>query len=226
VPLIDEIRVPGATRRSASSVPVLSALLVAVALALVGCAGGNGSAAPAGAATGLAGGSSGGARPTPAARAATDWPLPADPSAAVAEAGLPMLGEEQLAVHYHAHLDVIVNGVPVTVPAGIGIDERRQKISPLHTHDTTGVVHIESADARPFTLGELFAEWGQPFTDSQVGPVSLTGGEVLRVYRNGTPIRIAPAILSLAAHDEIVVWVGPAGATPRVPSGYAFPAGL
>ena len=32
-----------------------------------------------------------------------------------------MLDREMLAVHYHAHLDVIVRGVHVTVPAFIGI---------------------------------------------------------------------------------------------------------
>jgi hypothetical protein len=136
-----------------------------------------------------------------------------------------MLGQEMLAVHYHAHLDVIVDGRHVTVPAQIGIDNIRQAISPLHTHDTTGVVHIESAKNIPFTLGQFFTEWGEPLATSQVGPKTISSGEVLRVYRNGKPVAGDPAALVLHAHDEIAVWVGPSNATPDVPTTYQFPAG-
>src|SRR5947209_3945435 len=75
---------------------------------------------------------------------APPWPAPSDPAARVAAAGLPMLGSEGSALHIHAHLDVIVDGRPVAVPALLGIDESAHQISPLHTHDETGVIHIES----------------------------------------------------------------------------------
>src|SRR6266508_2365448 len=145
----------------------------------------------------------------------TDWKPPADASAAAKAAGLPMLGEEKLAVHYHAHLDVLVNGQHVPVPAGLGIDQARRLIAPLHTHDGSGVVHIESATDVPFTLGQVFTEWGQP----------LRAGQVLRVFRNGKPVTGDPAALRLGAHDEIVVWVGPTDQQPQVPSSYSFPPG-
>jgi hypothetical protein len=156
----------------------------------------------------------------------TNWAAPLDASAAAQKAGLPMLGEEMLAVHYHAHLDVIVDGRHITVPAQIGIDNIREAISPVHTHDTTGVVHIESAKDIPFTLGQFFTEWGEPLTAQQVGPKTISSGEVLRVYRNGKPVTGDPAALKLQAHDEIAVWVGPSNATPTVPTTYKFPAGL
>jgi hypothetical protein len=156
----------------------------------------------------------------------TSWSLPADASAAVRAAGLPMLGEEKLAVHYHAHLDIIVNGQQIPVPAGIGIDEARQLISPLHVHDTSGVVHIESATDVPFTLGQLFTEWGQPLRANQIGPVTVAPGQVLRVFRNGQRVSGDPAALVLHAHDEIAVWVGPTEQPPRVPTTYDFSAGL
>jgi hypothetical protein len=155
----------------------------------------------------------------------TDWKPPADASAAAKAAGLPMLGEEKLAVHYHAHLDVLVNGQHVPVPAGLGIDQARQLIAPLHTHDGSGVVHIESATDVPFTLGQVFTEWGQPLRADQVGPVNLSAGQVLRVFRNGKPVTGDPAALRLGAHDEIVVWVGPTDQQPQVPSSYSFPPG-
>jgi len=156
----------------------------------------------------------------------TDWPLPADPSAAAVRANLPMLGQEMLAVHYHAHLDIIVRGQTITVPALIGIDEARQRISALHTHDTSGVVHIESAQDIPYTLGQLFTEWGQALTTTQVGPVHVQAGEQVRVYRDGTLTTGDPAALKFSAHDEIVVWLGPASQQPQVPASYAFPSGL
>lgn len=158
--------------------------------------------------------------------ASRDWPLPADPSAAAAQAGLPMLGEEMLAVHYHAHLDIIIRGGQIQVPAHVGIDAARHRISPLHTHDTTGIVHIESGADIPFTLGQFFTEWGQPLSAAQVGPVTAGSGEVLRVYRDGAEVTGDPATLTLKAHDEIVVWLGPAGEQPRVPTEFRFPAGL
>jgi hypothetical protein len=36
-----------------------------------------------------------------------------------------MLGPEGIAVHIHAHLDVIVNGNGVQAPADIGVDDAR-----------------------------------------------------------------------------------------------------
>jgi hypothetical protein len=156
----------------------------------------------------------------------TSWAAPRDASAAAKKAGLPMLGREMLAVHDHAHLDVIVDGQHITVPAHIGIDEIRRAISPLHTHDTTGIVHIESAKSIPFTLGQFFTEWGQPLTTQQVGPKTISSGEVLRVYHNGKPVAGDPAALKFQPHEEIAVWVGPSNATPHVPTNYKFSAGL
>jgi hypothetical protein len=172
---------------------------------------------PAGAAT---------SQPSTAPSTPASWAAPLDPSAAAQKAGLPMLGQEMLTVHYHAHLDVIVDGQQITVPAGIGIDNIRQAISPLHTHDTSGIVHIESAQNIPFTLGQFFTEWGQPLTTHQVGPTTISSGEVLRVYSNGTLVAGDPAGLKFQAHQEIAVWVGPSSATPTVPKTYQFPAGL
>lgn len=153
------------------------------------------------------------------------WPPPADPSAAAARAGLPMLGGERLEVHYHAHLDVFVDGRRVPVPAGVGIDERRQLISPLHTHDDTGVVHVESAVDRPFTLGQFFTEWGVPLSADGVADLRAGGGKTLRVYVDGRRVG-DPAEVVLKDHQEIAVVFGTDGVPARVPSSYPFPSGL
>ncbi len=195
------------------------------AVTLTGCTGSpapTSAPAPSPAASTAAPPSASASAPAPGS---TSWAAPADASAATRAAGLPMLGEEKLAVHYHAHLDVLVDGQAVPVPAGLGIDQVRQLIAPLHTHDGSGIVHVESATDVPFTLGQVFTEWGQPLRANAVGPVALGSGRVLRVYRNGQAVTGDPAALVLHGHDEVVVWVGPADQQPQVPSSYKFPAG-
>jgi hypothetical protein len=153
------------------------------------------------------------------------WGAPANASAAVAAAGLPMLGAEGTALHIHAHLDVIVNGSPVPVAALVGIDEAAQKISPLHTHDTTGVIHIESPDAKAtFTLGQFFTEWQVPLSANQLGGLNVDSTHQLKEYVNGKLREGDPGSLQLAAHDEIALVYG----TPptNVPSSYQWTNGL
>jgi hypothetical protein len=157
---------------------------------------------------------------------AADFALPADATAAAKQAGLPMLGEEHLAVHYHAHLDLVVYGTAVTVPAYIGIDRVNGRIAPLHTHTPDGIVHIESATDVPFTLGQLFTAWGHPISPAAVGSVTVTEGSQLRVYRNGVQVSGDPAAMVFKAHDEVYVWIGPSTQNPAVPSTFDFPSGL
>lgn len=153
------------------------------------------------------------------------WGAPANASAAVAAAGLPMLGAEGTALHIHAHLDVFVNGSPVPVAALVGIDEAAQKISPLHTHDTTGVIHIESPDAKAtFTLGQFFTEWQVPLSANQLGGLNVDSTHQLKEYVNGKERDGDPASLQLAAHDEIALVYGSAPAS--IPSSYQWTNGL
>ena len=105
------------------------------------------------------------------------WPAPMDVAAAVRAAGLPMLGSEGQVEHIHAHLDVVVDGHPVQLPAGIGIDPVHRAISPLHTHDTSGVIHIESPVQRQFSLGEFFSEWTVSLSADNIGSLHAADGK-------------------------------------------------
>jgi hypothetical protein len=159
---------------------------------------------------------SGGARPLP-------WATPPDASAAIRAAGLTPLAGEGTADHYHAHLDVIVNGTAVSVPAGIGIDEQGQRISALHVHDESGVVHIESPTAgTPYYLGQLFREWNVALSQTQVGGFHADATHALTAYIDGKPVAGNPADIKLAAHQEIALVYGPTGQQAAVPSGYVF----
>ncbi|WP_208869476.1 hypothetical protein [Micromonospora cremea] len=154
------------------------------------------------------------------------WAAPADAIAQVNAAGLPMLGAEGTTEHIHAHLDVIVNGQPVVVPAGIGIDEAAQQLSPLHTHDTTGVLHVESPVKADFNLGQLFTEWQVSLSADHIGGLKVGDGKALQAYVNGKPYQGDPAGIILHAHDEIALVYGTSAQQANPPSSYAFPAGL
>jgi hypothetical protein len=141
--------------------------------------------------------------------------------------GLPALAQEGTALHIHQHLDVSVDGRRVTVPAGIGIDELEGFISPLHTHDESGVIHVESPDVRTFTLGQFFAVWGVRLTPRCLGGYCTTGSRSLSVFVDGKRFSGDPRLLPLAEHEEIVVAYGTRAQLPRpIPARFDFAAGL
>lgn len=135
--------------------------------------------------------------------------------------GLPALTSEGDVLHVHQHLDIFVDGKRIPVAAGIGIDPS-SFISPLHTHDSTGVIHVESPTKEDFTLGQLFAVWGVRFTPRQLGAYRAPR-QSFRLYVDGTRYTKDPTKLVLASHQEIAIVVGKA--PTKIPSSYRFPAG-
>jgi len=136
--------------------------------------------------------------------------------------GLNELTNEGQVVHIHQHLDIYVNGKHEPVPAGIGIYDG-QFLTELHTHDASGVMHVESPTKRDFNLGEFFGVWGVRLDANCVGgycrPITPW-----TFYVNGQAYDGDPAALVLKEHQEIVFVVGK---PPRkVPSSYAFPPNL
>jgi hypothetical protein len=160
---------------------------------------------------------------------AASWALdPAAGGARIKAAGLDILNAEGTADHYHAHLDVFVDGKPVTVPAEIGFSfsagGQPNGISALHTHDTTGIVHIEAPTAGlKYTLGQVLREWGVlDGTDTTGAPHGGTGG--WSAYVNGAKQDGPVTDVVLKAHDEVVLSFGTAPSP--LPGTYTFPAGL
>ena len=141
--------------------------------------------------------------------------------------GLPALAQEGTALHIHQHLDLYVDGRRVTVPAGIGIDESQRFISPLHTHDESGVIHVESPDMRTFTLGQFFAVWGLRLTPHCLGGYCASRSRTTRVFVDGKLFAGDPRVLPLAQHEEILVAYGTRAQLPRpIPARFDFPPGL
>ena len=138
----------------------------------------------------------------------------------LAPAGLHALTMEGTALHIHEHLDLYVNGSRVTVPAFVGIDQQAGFLTELHTHDASGIVHVESPVPKSFTLGQFFCEWGVKLTATCLGRYR---GH-LSWWVNGERKRGNPAQLVLRPHQEIVIAAGRPPTT--VPASYPFPAGL
>ena len=131
--------------------------------------------------------------------------------------------------HIHTHLSLFYRGEQIAIPEAIGIvkpyEVKNGFVTPvkaiywLHTHDATGIIHVESPDDRAYTLANFFHIWGQPLTTTTVaglqGPV--------RAYVNGKLVSGDPGTIVLQPHAEITLVVGEPAVTP--PS-YVFPEGL
>ncbi|HEV3172606.1 MAG TPA: hypothetical protein VGZ32_19835 [Actinocrinis sp.] len=170
-------------------------------------------------------------------------PAPTGPAGALAPVWTGLTGQsidgvsantsEQLAYHIHAHLAIYINGAAKTVPWGIGIAQPWQTQSEsdgstfvtsggafyyLHTHDDTGVIHIESPVQVTYTLGQFFAEWNQKLSANQIG--SYTGP--VTAYINGTKVSGDPSAIQLTAHEVVQLDLGK-NVTPQP---YVFASGL
>lgn len=128
---------------------------------------------------------------------------------------LPPVGNEKF--HIHALLHIYVNGLLSPLPANIGIDEAKHLETSLHTHDGTGIIHMESSRPFRFTLGDFFTVWGVKLGPDQVGGLKGLGGDHLHFYLDGRPLR-DPAAHVLHDGDNIVIGYGPADHFPHTPS--------
>ncbi|MDE1765297.1 MAG: hypothetical protein KGI27_03365 [Thaumarchaeota archaeon] len=92
-------------------------------------------------------------------------------------------------MHFHPQLTFVADGKQATVPAQIGIDPAlwndhsldsygMQGMAPLHTHDTSGTIHVESYANRYYTFGEFLSIWG----------MNLDGYKQVTMTVNGQPV--------------------------------------
>jgi hypothetical protein len=131
--------------------------------------------------------------------------------------------------HIHAHLTFIVNGKVITIPKGIGIVppltgdnnfiHAGKSLYWIHTHDATGIIHMEAPLKRTFTLGNFFDIWGEPLEKGNVAGFSGP----LQVFINGKAFAGIPSDIVLKPFDEITLEVG---LPVIVPPFYTFPTDL
>lgn len=165
------------------------------------------------------------------ASGAPSFDLPEDPGNAMRAANLHEIPNENVKALYRAHVDVIVNDKPVTIPAGLGVGT--SATSPVTTTDASGVVHINvdgTVEEQPddkgkpmtFRVGQLFAQWDVRLDKSCLATYCNDDDHQLLGFVNGQLVA-DPASIPFHANDQIVVWYGPKGSNPQVPASYAFP---
>lgn len=116
------------------------------------------------------------------------------------------LGSESLNIHLHPWLTITINGKNVTVPPGIGIQNpanvgtydnypvfgggSNSCFEPVHTHDASGIIHIESPTNANYTLGEFFTEWSLAYQYAVVNgshePIVFNNTDILGYKVNGS----------------------------------------
>lgn len=143
----------------------------------------------------------------PAANAAKDGPVN----------GITCESNEQFILHIHTHLTIFDHGVQKLLPSEIGITPGKC-FSWLHTHDQTGIIHIESPTQRTFTLGDFFSVWAQPLDKNTVGPVQGT----VTATVDGVVFNDDPRMVPLGNRSLVQLDIG----EPVVgPQPYTFPPG-
>jgi hypothetical protein len=140
--------------------------------------------------------------------------------------GISCGAQEYATLHVHTHLALFYNGKQMQVPEYIGFAPNITGgcLYWIHTHDASGIIHIEAPDISPpqggpYTLGMLFDIWGQPLTRD--GVAGLSGP--VTAYVNGSKYDGELSAIPLGAHQQTVIEIG----TPLVaPPNYAFPPGV
>ncbi len=152
---------------------------------------------------------------------AVTWPDgPVGPTANGATVGQFACGiqHDAISYHIHNHLAIYLNGAQLRIPNNLNIAGPNAPapfcMYALHTHDSTGIMHIENPTPARFTLGQFFQLWGQPLTDSNVAGITGQTLVVWLVDRNDanqlTLSRYSgdPAAVELLPRRNIVLQLG------------------
>lgn len=134
-------------------------------------------------------------------------------------------GMEAPDYHIHAQVSLYVNGEQLAIPKGIGVMNPQAAngfviggscFYWVHTHDATGIIHVEPPTHIEVKLGDLFDLWGQPL--SNTGVAGFNGN--VTVFVDGKKYTDDPRAIVFEAHKQIALEVG----TPIVtPAFYLFP---
>lgn len=149
----------------------------------------------------------------------TEAPWSANTDELAARLDLLDLPAEGVAQHLHVPLYVYVGGEAVTVPTNLGISA--SAVSPLHTHDELGTLHVESAAVQDFTLGQAFDVWGVRLDADCLGGHCRSADAQVRVFSGGEEMTGDPRAVVLEDMSAVVVTFGTEDDLPDpVPTGF------
>ena len=113
-------------------------------------------------------------------------------------AGLNPLGAEGEVVHIHQHMDIYVNGKRTTIPTGVGI-YGNQFLTELHTHDSTGLLHVDPEEAERSTWASSSPPGG--FVSTRTGSAAdCKPGHAVAHLRRRRRVHGDPGELQLKKH--------------------------
>ena len=103
------------------------------------------------------------------------------------------LDHEGLARHDHAVLNIFINGEQELVPANIGIltdicNEQGEEMHAVHTHDSSGRLHIESNEQIDIPIGVFFDIWGHHFDETGIFEYRVNSTHELIMTVGGTVV--------------------------------------
>ncbi|HET7814764.1 MAG TPA: hypothetical protein VFL13_10370 [Candidatus Baltobacteraceae bacterium] len=158
--------------------------------------------------------------------------------------GIPCATTMPNTYHVHAFVGIIINGRQYAVPDGVGLNKPGADSTYAgftnwteyatscyyytHTHDASGVVHIEAPNSVPqstyiYKLQNFFDVWGQKISSTQIGPFTGT----VTAYVAQVPLKQAqitssmyttysgnPANIPLKSHTTVWLQIGPKIYTP------------
>ncbi|HLG36918.1 MAG TPA: hypothetical protein VI338_02185 [Nitrososphaera sp.] len=128
------------------------------------------------------------------------------PAQALAISGVECNRTEQLNYHVHAHLDVFVDGEKQQIPDNVGILSTPSCLYWLHTHDTTGLIHVEAPQTRDFTLGQFLDVWNN--TRDPSGLLESVSAMNATAYVNGDQIEGNYRNVQLESLEQIALVYG------------------
>ncbi len=120
--------------------------------------------------------------------------------------------QEQTAFHIHTHLTIYINGQSVPLSQGVGIASDSSCFYWLHTHDTSGVIHIESPAGHSFVVGNFLDEWSTQFSSLKYpSELDLSGWTA---YLNGKLYQGDFRKIPLLSHNLITIMYNSPNAKP------------
>jgi hypothetical protein len=137
-------------------------------------------------------------------------------------------GLEQSQTHYHAHLQIYINGAQYPIPGDVGRQSATGCFYWLHVHSDPGdegVIHVEAPSNQNFTLKQFFDIWGQQLSATNLMGHQVDAKHKLTVYvynpdqqptdssqpftvtppNNLTPYTGDPTKITLKPHELIVL---------------------
>ena len=87
------------------------------------------------------------------------------------------------AIHWHPHLTIKIDGETIPISKDIGITSSAHY--PVHTHDTSGTIHVENnrPTRKTLVLGYFFEVWRKKFSKDCIFEYCTDKGE-LKMYVN------------------------------------------